>query len=203
MAGIGVDRFMSCNKYIDGLAQDCSNSIANALGLLQAGTKPSICHWSRVTYICVSKLTSNGTKKELAPVRRQAIIWTKTGILLIRTLGTNFSEILSEIHKFSSKKMHLKMSSDKNVVWEMTAILSRPQCVKIVLCATDPLSRHPVSWSKNFWYCCLAHVAKYQRSYLIFAGELGVYLEAINKTRYMRRYLIGLNINVKRYQTAH
>ena len=28
--------------YIDGLAQDCSNSIANALELLQPGAKPSI-----------------------------------------------------------------------------------------------------------------------------------------------------------------
>ena len=44
---------------------------------------------------------------------RQAIIWTNAGILLIRTLGTNFSEILSEIHAFSFKKMHLKMSSAK------------------------------------------------------------------------------------------
>ena len=31
---------LSC--YIDGLVQDCSNSIANALELLQSGTKPSI-----------------------------------------------------------------------------------------------------------------------------------------------------------------
>ena len=47
----------------------------------------------------------------LSPGRRQAIIWTNAGILLIRTLGTNFSEILSEIHVFSFKKMHLQMSS--------------------------------------------------------------------------------------------
>ena len=31
----------------------------------------------------------------------------------IRTLKTNFSEILSKIHAFSFKKMHLKMSSAK------------------------------------------------------------------------------------------
>ena len=31
--------------YIDGLVQDCSNSIANALELLQSCTKPSICPW--------------------------------------------------------------------------------------------------------------------------------------------------------------
>ena len=45
--------------------------------------------------------------------RHQAIIWTNAGILLIRRLGTNFSEILSEIHTFSLKKMSLKMSSAK------------------------------------------------------------------------------------------
>ena len=33
----------------------------------------------------------------LLPGRRQAIIWTNAGILLIRSLGTNFSEILMEI----------------------------------------------------------------------------------------------------------
>ena len=30
------------NFYIDGLVQDCINSIANALELLQSSTKPSI-----------------------------------------------------------------------------------------------------------------------------------------------------------------
>ena len=67
----------------------------------------------RVTHICASKLTIIGSDNGLSPCRRQAIIWTNDGILLIRTLGTNFSEILSEIHSFSFKKMHLKMSSAK------------------------------------------------------------------------------------------
>ena len=66
-----------------------------------------------MTHICVSKLTIIGSDNGLSPGRRQAIIWTIDGILLIRTLGTNFSEILSEIHLFSFKKMHLKMSSAK------------------------------------------------------------------------------------------
>ena len=50
---------------------------------------------------------------KLSPGRRQAIIYTKDGILLIWPLGTNFSEILIEINIFSFKKMHLKMSSGK------------------------------------------------------------------------------------------
>ena len=49
----------------------------------------------------------------MSPGRNQAIIWTNAGIYLIRTLGANFSEILREIHAFSFKNMHLKMSSAK------------------------------------------------------------------------------------------
>ena len=67
-------------------------------------------HWGRVTHICVSKLTIIGSDNGLSPGRRQAITLTNAGILLIRTLGTNFSEILGEIHSFSFSKMHLKMS---------------------------------------------------------------------------------------------
>ena len=77
------------------------------------GVAISLTHWGRVTQICVSKLTIIGSDNGLSPGRRQVIIWTNDGILLIRTLGTNFSEILSEIHSFSFKKMHLKMSSAK------------------------------------------------------------------------------------------
>ena len=70
-------------------------------------------HLGRVTHICVSKLTIIGSDNGLSPGRRQAIIWTNTKILLIRTLGTNFSEILIAIHVFLFKKMPLKMSSAK------------------------------------------------------------------------------------------
>ena len=70
-------------------------------------------HWGQVTHICVSKLIIIGSDNGLSPERRQAIIWTIAGILLIGTLGTNFSQILSEIQTFSFKKMLLKMSSAK------------------------------------------------------------------------------------------
>ena len=74
---------------------------------------PLLTHWGRVTHICVSELTIIGSDNGLSPGRRQAIIWTNAGILLIRTLGINLNEILSEIHTFSFKKMYLKMSSGK------------------------------------------------------------------------------------------
>ena len=72
-----------------------------------------VTHWGRATYKCVTKLTIIGPDNGLSPGRRQAIIWTNAGILLIRSLGTKFSEILSEINSFSSKKIPLKMSSGK------------------------------------------------------------------------------------------
>ena len=70
-------------------------------------------HWGRVTHICVSNLTIIGSDNGLSPDRRQAIIWTNAGILLIGPPGTNFNEILIEIHTFSFKKIHLKMLSGK------------------------------------------------------------------------------------------
>ena len=70
-------------------------------------------HWGRVTHICVSRLSITGSDNGLSPGRRQAIIWTNPGILLIGPLGTNFSEILIEIKTFSFTKIHFKMSSAK------------------------------------------------------------------------------------------
>ena len=72
---------------------------------------PSLTHWGRATHIYVGNLTIISSDNGLSPGRRQAIIWTNVGILLIGPIGTNFSEILIEIYTFSSKKMHLKMSS--------------------------------------------------------------------------------------------
>ena len=70
-------------------------------------------HCGPVTHICVIKLTIIGSDNGLSPGRRQAIIWPSAGILLIGTLGTNFSVILSEIHTFFFKKIRLKASSAK------------------------------------------------------------------------------------------
>ena len=72
-----------------------------------------ITHWGRVTHICVGKLSIVGSDNGLSPGRRQAIIWTNAGMLLIGPLGTNFSEILIEILTFSFKKMRLKVSPAK------------------------------------------------------------------------------------------
>ena len=66
--------------------------------------KDIIIHWGRVTHICVSKLTIISSDNGLSHRRRQAIIWTNSGILLIGPFGTNFSEILVGIQTFRSEK---------------------------------------------------------------------------------------------------
>ena len=70
-------------------------------------------HWSKVMHICVNKVTIIGSDNGLSPCRRQAIIWTKAGILLIEPLGTISSGILIETHIFAFKKIRLEMSSRK------------------------------------------------------------------------------------------
>ena len=93
----------------------------------------ALTHWGRVTHICVGKLTIIGSDNGLSPGRRQAIIRTNAGILLIRPLGTNFSEILIEILIFSFKKMRLKVSSAKR----------QPFCLALNVLTKDDLA---------YWY---------------------------------------------------
>ena len=54
-----------------------------------------------MAYICVGNLTIIGSDNGLSTGRRQTIIWTNAGILLIGPLRTNFNEILIEILTFS------------------------------------------------------------------------------------------------------
>ena len=88
-------------------------------------------HWGRATHICVSRLTIIGSDNGLPPDRRQAIIWTNAGILLIGPMGTNFSEILIKNYTFSFRKIHLKMSSGK---W-------RPFCLGLNVLTGSAVSR--------------------------------------------------------------
>ena len=68
-----------------------------------------------MTHICASKLTIIASDNGLPPSRRAKPLSEPMMEYchFIWPLGTNFSEILIEIHSFSSKKMHLKMSSGK------------------------------------------------------------------------------------------
>ena len=63
-------------------------------------------------YVSVNRV-SIGSDGGLSPTRHQTIIWNNAWILLTEPLGTNFREILIEIHMFPFMKMHLKPSSAK------------------------------------------------------------------------------------------
>ena len=129
-----------------------------------SGIHMKLTHWGWVTHICIGNLVITGSDNGLSPGRRQAIIWTNAGILLIGPLGKNFNEIFTEIHTFSLTKIYLKMSSGKwpsclglNVlkdillwwnafesVGKLSSILFRPQCV-------NELSQHCFSNVHRLW----------------------------------------------------
>ena len=100
--------------------------------------QPFLAHWGRLTQICVGNLTFIGSDNGLSPGRRQAIIWTNYGILLIGPLGTNVSEISIEILTFSFKKKRLKVSSAK----------CRPYCLGLNVLI--PLRSHRLN---QRWLC--------------------------------------------------
>ena len=54
----------------------------------------------KLGYLSIQNFSVKKIQWKIVSVRRQTIIWTNAGILLIRTLGTNFSEISGEIHSF-------------------------------------------------------------------------------------------------------
>ena len=65
-----------------------------------------------MTLICVSKLTIIGSDNGLSPGRRQAIIWTSDGILLI-----------GPPVKFNQNScIFIKENPVLNVIWEMATI---------------------------------------------------------------------------------
>ena len=133
----------------------------------------TLTHCGRVMHICVSKLTIIGSDNGLSPGRRQAIIWTNAGILLIGPLGTNFSEILIEILTFSCKKMHLKPSSVK---WQ-------PFCFGL------NVLKHGLSWRihnvimASVWYRS-GYVLTHNTPYPVQWASCGVYFLSILDKNY-------------------
>ena len=98
-------------------------------------------HWGRETHTCVNKLSIIGSDNGLSPGRRQTIIWTNAGILSIGPIGAIFNDKVIEIHTFSLKKIHFKMSSGK---WQ-------PFCLGLnVLTVDRPIH---VNWSITRIFC--------------------------------------------------
>ena len=95
---------------------------------------PLLTHWGQVMHICVRNQTIIGSDNGLSPGRRQAIIWTNAGILLIGPLGSNSSEILIAIDTFSFNKMHLKLSSAKRQPFCLTLNVLNLQSARHIPC---------------------------------------------------------------------
>ena len=119
-----------------------------------------------LTTKCYKKLLLNKTERSSC----QAIIWTNAGMLLIRTLGTNFSEILSEIHIFSFKKIHLKMSSGKR----------RPFCLGLNVLNGRPngypwsdITVYPKKYAHGFVVLCFVVV---MQSFIMNSHEVSIHI---------------------------
>ena len=93
-------------------------------------------NWGRVAHICVSDLTIIGSDNDLSLSPRQTIIRTNAGILLIRPLRTNFSEVLIEILIFSFKKRRLKVSSAKRRPFCIGLNVLKVWCLIAVYCCS-------------------------------------------------------------------
>ena len=85
------------------VALDTLTNITNLIGWplpswqRASGACSSLNHWGRMTHTYVSKLRHHWYRWWLAPVRRQVIIWTRAGILLIGSMKTNFSDFYLSI----------------------------------------------------------------------------------------------------------
>ena len=78
-----------------------------------------------MAHICVSKIIIIVSDNGFSPGRRQAIIWTNAGILVIGLLGINFSEIF-----IRNRYIFIQDNARETVVCKMASISSRPQWVK-------------------------------------------------------------------------
>ena len=131
-----------------------------------------------MTQICVSKFIIIGSDNGLSPIRRQAIIWTNAGILLIRTLGRNFSEILIQINTFSNKKMHLKMPSGK----------CRPFCLGFNVLITTWIGKyiHIKVWLKLLFHSQTSTVRHlyWTWAYISLAGLNSIHVSEMGNKNY-------------------
>ena len=107
-----------------------------------------------MTHICVSKIISIGADNGLSPGRRQAIIWTSAGILSIGPLGTNCSEIWIEVHTFSFKKMHFKMSAKWRPFCLGLNVLNsfKTKTTMCIYCISDILKLVKCAWATKGAY---------------------------------------------------
>ena len=118
-----------------------------------------------MTHICVVKLTIIGSDNGLSPGRRQAIIWTNAGILVIRPLGTNFSEILIGIQTFLGLSGSVIVPHQQDV-YCVCLLGNWEQVEKFLYQTTFPGHLTPrrcnevPRWRKTAWLTKISHYAK-------------------------------------------
>ena len=86
-------------------------------------------HWGRVTHICISNLTIMGLDNGLSPGRRQL---PPSHCLNQRRFIVNWTLVNIVQWNFNwNSNIFIQENVLENVVWKMSAILSRPQCVNV------------------------------------------------------------------------
>ena len=142
-------------------------------------------HWGRATHICVGKLAIIGSDNGLSPDRRQAIIWTNAGLLLIGPLRRNFSEILIKILTFSFKKMRSKVSSAK----------LRPFCLGLNVIIEAMVNNHQRRCVAFTW-------AKFHRKCSKYLSLISIHLPGWHANAYAW-HLIPKRMQSREHQQSH
>ena len=119
-----------------------------------------------MTHICVGKTTIIGSDNGLSPDRRQAIIWTNAGILMIG------NKLQSNLNRNSN--IVIQENAFENVVWKMAVILSRPQCVKVNQWILRQLNQScaPTVKAVHAIFMFVIHPTKYSRTSQWFGKSL-------------------------------
>ena len=138
-------------------------------------------HYGRVTHICVSEIIIIGSDDGFSPGRRQAIIWTNAGVLLIGPLGIHFNGIVNR-----NQYIFIQKNALGNVVFEMASISSQPQCVKI----KDPLILNPINSHMRTW--CTNPMRGFLRKVSVMNGR-GHKIKTFLCSRLKQSGLINLN----------
>ena len=85
----------------------------------------ALTHWGRATHICVGKLTIIGSDNGLSPWPVPSDYLNQCWNIVHWTIGNKF-----QCNVNRNWYIFIKENPFENVVWKMSAILSRPQCVK-------------------------------------------------------------------------
>ena len=110
---------------------------------------PVLTNCGLMTHNYVSKLTIINLDNGLSSGRRQAIIWSNAGILLIRPIRINFNEIWIEIHTFHSRQFIWKCRLENGVHF----VLVWRKMYQTAYCHTKNffMTDHVLSWFEVNW----------------------------------------------------